>query len=243
MKPKRGPTMHESGAQPDAEHADGGPRAVRGEEGYDQTPAGKVVDQTPEGRSGRAEKPEEELARLRAREEELLRALAEMTNVQKRRKAESEQIVRYAHESLVRELLPVLDDFERALAAMPVSPEDPLRAGVEMVQQRLVSTLEKEGLAPLRPAGETFDPNLHDAIGQRPAPPGITPGTVLEVAQPGYALRDRILRHARVVVASAQAVGPTQTTAPATPPSMEGDLPRPPDTISPPLDRKDRRGA
>ena len=181
------------------------------------------------------EEVEAEIVRLRAREEELLRALAEMTNVQRRRKLESEQTVRYAQESLIRELLPVLDDFDRALAAMPEAPEDPIRAGVELVRDRMMKILEREGVKPIRPAGEPFDPNLHDAIGERLAPPGVPPGTVLDVAQPGYLLRDRVLRHAKVVVAGPPSTAPT-------PPSMFRET-APPDTIAPPLDEKDRTGA
>lgn len=180
---------------------------------------------------------EAEIVRLRAREEELLRALAEMTNVQRRRKLETEQTVRYAQESLIRELLPVLDDFERALGAMPGTPHDPLHAGVELVRDRMTKILEKEGLAPIHPAGREFDPNLHDAIGAREAPPGVVPGTVLEVAQPGYTLHDRVLRHAKVIVAGPPSLAPT-------PPSMlGGDRSNPPDTIEPPLAEKDRPGA
>lgn len=180
---------------------------------------------------------EAEIVRLRAREEELLRGLAEMTNVQRRRKLEAEQTIRYAQESLIRELLPVLDDFERALAAMPGTPHDALHAGVELVRDRMVKILERQGLSPVHPAGQEFDPNLHDAIGAREAPPGIVPGTVLEVAQPGYRLQDRVLRHAKVVVAGPPAITPT-------PPSMKGGgRPEPPDTIDPPLAEKDRPGA
>lgn len=151
--------------------------------------------------AGEPEKLVSELERLRAREEELLRALAEMTNVQRRRKLESEQTVLYAKESLVRELLPVLDDFDRALAAMPGGPGDPVRAGIELVRERLMKILEREGVVPIRSEGQPFDPNLHDAIGERPTPRGTKPGTVLEVAQPGYMMRDRVLRHAKVIVA------------------------------------------
>jgi molecular chaperone GrpE len=177
--------------------------------------------------------PDEEIARLRAREEELLRAVAELSNVLRRRKAEAESSVRYAQEPIIRELLPVLDDFDRALAAIPGEPGDPLRAGIELVRDRLIQILAKEGVAPIDPSGQPFDPNLHDAIGQRVAPPGITPGTVLDVAQLGYKMGDRILRHAKVVVAGPPAMAPT-------PPSMAGSAPRPPDTIPPPLDERDR---
>lgn len=146
-----------------------------------------------------------ELTRLRAREEELLRALAELTNVHRRRKQETEQSIRYAQESLLRDLLPVLDDLERALAAARDADgrDGPIRSGVALVRDRLVKLLEREGLMAIRPVGHPFDPTLHDAIATQPAPRGVLPGTVLDVAQAGYRLKDRVLRHAKVVVAGA----------------------------------------
>lgn len=141
-----------------------------------------------------------ELERLRAREDELLRALAEQQNVLRRRRQEVDASLRYAQEELIRELLPVLDDFERAMLAMGPDTPEAIRAGVTLVQDRLVRTLERQGLTPIRPLGEVFDPALHDAVAQRPEP-GAAPGTVLEVVLQGYRLRDRVLRHAKVVVA------------------------------------------
>jgi molecular chaperone GrpE len=175
-------------------------------EGREEATGGDESRGAPSGAGGDLvrdpEKLVSELERLRAREEELLRALAEMTNVQRRRKLESEQTVLYAKESLVRDLLPVLDDFDRALAVMPGGPGDPVRSGIELVRERLMKILEREGVVPIRAEGQPFDPNLHDAIGERPTPPGTKPGTVLEAAQPGYMMRDRVLRHAKVIVAS-----------------------------------------
>jgi len=143
-----------------------------------------------------------ELNRLRAREDELLRALAELQNVNRRRKLEADQASRYAAEPFLRELLPVLDDFERMLRAMPAGAgDDPVRSGVVLVHDRLAKLLEREGLE-IRPLGERFDPELHDAIAHLPVP-GAEPGTVVEVAVPGYRYRDRVLRHAKVVVADA----------------------------------------
>ncbi len=166
---------------------------------------------------------EAELARLRAREEELLRALAEISNVQKRRKNEMDVTLRYASESVVRGLLPVLDDLERALAASPSAGAgapgdggDALRAGVTLVRDRLLAILGQEGLAPIRSKGEPFDPTLHDAIAIAPAPPGVAPGTILEEASPGYRFKDRVLRHAKVVVADGEAEGGTATGEAAT---------------------------
>jgi len=203
--------------------------AARDEEQRQQREAENDIPREPEAMAA-------EIQRLRAREEELLRALAEMSNVQRRRKQDSELSIRYAQETLIRELLPVLDDFERALGAMPGKPHDPLHAGVELVRDRMMKILQKEGLTPIEAAGQPFDPNLHDAIGQRVAPGGGRPGIVLDVAQPGYRLNDRVLRHAKVVVSGPPADRPT-------PPSMEGEPARPPDTIDPPLAPQDRMGA
>ena len=149
-----------------------------------------------------------ELERLRGREDELLRALAEQQNVVRRRRQEMESSVQYAQESLVKDLLPVLDDFERALKAMDGATSDSMRAGVALVYERLVRLLTAQGLEPIRPLGEPFDPTLHDAIAQNPAP-GKPPGTVVEVAQLGYRFKGRVLRHAKVVVAGS--VEPTES--------------------------------
>jgi molecular chaperone GrpE len=141
-----------------------------------------------------------ELDRLRAREDELLRAVAEQQNIVRRRRAEMETSVQFAQESLVRELLPVLDDFDRALRAMDGTVDESMRAGVALVYERLTRILTAQGLEAIRPLGERFDPALHDAIAQQPAE-GQAPGTVVEVAQAGYLFRGRVLRHAKVVVA------------------------------------------
>ena len=160
-------------------------------------------------RSSKDDSTDAELARLRAREDELLRALAEQQNVMRRRRQETESSVKYAQESLVRELLPVLDDFERALQAMEGNVEPSIRAGVALVYERLNRILEAQGLEAVRPLGRPFDPELHDAVAQEPSTDS-PPGTVVAVAQPGYRFRGRVLRHAKVVVA-----GPSEAGAPA----------------------------
>jgi molecular chaperone GrpE len=144
--------------------------------------------------------PSAEIARLIAREDELLRALAEQQNVVRRRRQEMDSAVVYAQEELIRDLLPVLDDFERALKAMETTVEPPIRSGVAMIYDRLLRTLERQGLTAIRPEGERFDPALHDALAEQ-SDTGAAPGTIVEVVQPGYRLRERVLRHAKVVVA------------------------------------------
>jgi molecular chaperone GrpE len=152
---------------------------------------------------------ESELKRLRAREDELLRALAELQNAQRRRRQEMEQALAYAHEPLVRALLPALDDLERALAATEGREEDPLGVGVRLVLDQLRGTLERDGLEEIRPLDGAFDPELHDAIFQRPAPDR-PPHTVLEVVKPGYRYRGRVVRHAQVVVSEDAANAPEE---------------------------------
>jgi len=142
----------------------------------------------------------EELERARSREDELLRAVAELTNVNRRRKQDMESIAQVAQESLVRNLLPVLDDIERAIAASKGREGDAFYSGLLMIRDRLWQVLEKEGLQPIDALGTPFDPELHEAVAQHPSE-GRPPGTVLEVVLPGYRFRGRVLRHAQVVVA------------------------------------------
>jgi len=142
----------------------------------------------------------EELDRARAREDELLRAVAELTNVNRRRKQDMDSIALLAQESLVRNLLPVLDDVERAIAASRGREGDAFHSGLLMIRDRLWQILQKEGLEPIDALGTAFDPEWHEAVAQHPSE-NQPQGTVLEVVVPGYRFRGRVLRHAQVVVA------------------------------------------
>jgi len=143
-----------------------------------------------------------ELERLRARENELLRAVAEQQNITRRRKQDMESAIELAQESLVRGLLPVLDDFERAFGAMEGKVDPSIRDGMALIGERLLRMLTAQGLEPIRPSGEHFDPTVHEAVAQRPAR-GQREGTVLQLVEPGYRFRGRLLRPAKVIVASA----------------------------------------
>jgi len=173
-----------------------------------ETPAEATPEQPGEGAAGEPRQPlvEDparllaELTRARAREDELLRALAELTNVNRRRKQDTEGSVLAARESLVRNILPVLDDTDRALDASKDREGDPFRSGVLLIRERLWRTLEKEGLEEIPALGAKFDPELHDAMAQRRSETHPA-GTVLEVLVPGYLFKGRVLRHAQVVVA------------------------------------------
>jgi molecular chaperone GrpE len=104
-----------------------------------------------------------------------------------------------AHERLVKELLPVLDDLERALAAAEEHEEAKLEDGVRLVHRELKAALDREGLAEIQTNGH-FDPHVHEALLSQPSE--ADEGSVVEVLQKGYKLGDRVLRPARVVVAA-----------------------------------------
>jgi len=146
---------------------------------------------------------EEQLATLEAERDEYLndlkRVAAEFENYRKRVLRDQESLVARAHERLVKELLPVLDDLERALAAAEEHEEAKLEEGVRLVHRELKAALDREGLAEIDTNG-VFDPHVHEALLSQPSE--AEEGSVLEVLQKGYKLGDRILRPARVVVAA-----------------------------------------
>ena len=132
-----------------------------------------------------------------------LRAVAELDNVRKRARrdvgvAESRGVFK-----LARELLPALDNFERALAAAEAQPENRdhhLTDGIRLVQSELLGALARVGIEPDSPKGERFDPHRHEAVAQQPVD-GAEAGTIVEVYSAGYTYGEDVLRPAKVVVA------------------------------------------
>ncbi|MEX2211121.1 MAG: nucleotide exchange factor GrpE [Gaiellaceae bacterium] len=129
---------------------------------------------------------------------DLQRVAAEFENFRKRVARDQESLVARAAERLARELVPVLDDLERALQAAEEHEEAKLEEGVRLVHRQLAEALRKEGLEEI-PTDGKFDPHVHEALLSRPSE--AEAGTVLEVLQKGYRLGDRVLRPARVVIA------------------------------------------
>jgi len=146
---------------------------------------------------------EEQVAALEAERDEhlndLKRVAAEFENYRKRVAGDQESLVARAHERLVKELLPVLDDLERALAAAEEHEEAKLEEGVRLVHRELAAALQREGLAEIDTDGK-FDPHVHEALLSQPS--DAEEGAVIEVVQKGYTLGDRVVRPARVVVAA-----------------------------------------
>ena len=145
----------------------------------------------------------EAVGELEAERDELLndlkRVAADFENYRKRVARDQESLVARAHERLVKELLPVLDDLERALSAAEEHEEAKLEEGVRLVHRELADALQREGLAEIETNGR-FDPHVHEALLSQPSE--AEEGSVLEVVQKGYRLGDRVLRPARVVVAA-----------------------------------------
>jgi len=144
----------------------------------------------------------DELEALRNENEELISTLqrlqADFENFRKRAQRDQEALVARAGERIVKELLPVLDDLERALEAAEQHEEAKLEDGVKLVHRQLEQLLAKEGLAPVETDG-MFDPHVHEGLLTQPSES--EEGSVIEVLQKGYRLGDRVLRPARVVVA------------------------------------------
>jgi molecular chaperone GrpE len=132
----------------------------------------------------------------------LLRKAAEFDNFKRRIENETSNIVRFATESLIDDLLPVLDDFERSLKHSKESKEsDALLKGVELIYLKLVKVLEGRGVKTFETVGKEFSVDFHDALMQMPRK-DLLPHTVIEEVEKGYMLNDKVIRHAKVVVSS-----------------------------------------
>jgi molecular chaperone GrpE len=137
--------------------------------------------------------------------DQLQRLKAEFDNYRKRAARDQESFVERATERLVKELLPVVDDLERALGAAEEHEEARLEEGVRLVHRALLDTLMKEGLVEIETDG-AFDPHVHEALLSQPSQ--ADEGAVIEVVQKGYRLGDRVLRPARVVIAGPREAPP-----------------------------------
>jgi molecular chaperone GrpE len=146
--------------------------------------------------------PEAQIAKLT---DQLLRALAEAENIRRRSQREIEDARKYAVANFARDVLTVADNLRRALDAVPedaAASEDlkALSEGVGLTERELLAMMERHGIRKVNPMGEKFDPNLHQAMFEADTP-GADPGTVIEVAQAGFVIGERLLRPAMVGVA------------------------------------------
>ena len=156
------------------------------------------ADEVPEERD-----PEAEIADLN---DKLLRALAETENLRRRSRKEREDTANYAVANFARDMLSVADNLGRALGALPEMSDETSELlsgfieGVSLTERELATVLERHGIDRVDPMGEKFDPNRHEAMFEIPTGDA-TPGTVVQVLEIGYVLKERLLRAAKVGVA------------------------------------------
>ena len=144
-------------------------------------------------------------AKEEAREnyDRFLRSAAELENYKKRVAKEKADLIRYGNEELLKTLLPVIDNLERALGhAQGKGNEEGIRGGVEMTLQQFLQILQRFGVTPITAEGERFDPARHEAVMEQ-ATDAYAPGHVISELEKGYLLNDRLVRPAKVVVAKA----------------------------------------
>lgn len=179
---------------------------------HEQDEAADANQEAQDGTSPVAEEgaisAEEVLAESRAEAQKnwdlYLRERAELENYRKRMQREKEDLARFANENLLREMLPILDNLERAVAHAEQEQEGGLLEGVQMTLEQFRKTLERLGVVPVAAIGQPFSPDFHEAMGQLESSEQ-APNTVVQEMQKGYTLNDRLLRPALVMIAKAPA--------------------------------------
>ena len=135
-----------------------------------------------------------------ALQDRLLRTAAEFDNYRKRMDRERRDLAEYAAADVIKDLLPILDNFERALQAPATLETDAVRKGIELIHKQMLDLLKKRGVTPIEALGADFDPNFHQAVIHE-ASADHREGEVMQELQRGYLLGDRLLRPAMVKVA------------------------------------------
>ncbi len=167
------------------------------EEFDDATPA---ADVTAETEASPADKTANELAELK---DKYLRLYADFENYRRRTAKEKLDLISNANEGLLKVLIPVVDDFDRAMQSIQTTEEvDAVKEGVELIYTKLFKTLEGKGLKSMVSKGEPFDADLHESVTQFPAPSDDLRGKVIEEIEKGYYLNDKVIRFAKVIVGS-----------------------------------------
>ena len=177
----------------------------------------KIKDETAEEQNFEAEQEEAEKsvteviesielqlqAKLNELNDKYVRLYSEFDNYRKRTQKEKIDLHKTAGEDIFKTLLPVLDDFERALNSMQDAKElSAVKEGVELIYNKLKNNLQQKGLAAMESKGQAFDPDIHEAITNIPAPSEELKGKVVEETEKGYSLNGKVIRFAKVIVGS-----------------------------------------
>lgn len=166
-----------------------------GESDTQATPISEAVaEPSPAERSG------QELAELK---DKYLRLYADFENFRRRTAKEKLDLIGSANEGLLQALIPVVDDFERAMQSMDKTDDvTAVKEGVTLIYNKLFKTLEGKGLKPMTSKGEAFNADLHESVTQFPAPSDDLRGKVIDEVEKGYYLNDKVIRFAKVIVGS-----------------------------------------
>ena len=140
-------------------------------------------------------------AELEKSKKEYMFLLAEFDNFRKRTLKEKSELIKNAAEGAMKDLLPVLDDFERAIQATSESNDvESIKEGVNLIYNKFVKYLEKQQVKPMESTGKDFDSDIHEAVTTFPAQDESQKGKVIDTVLKGYTINDKVLRHAKVVV-------------------------------------------
>ena len=154
------------------------------------SPADKVVNET--------KLAEEKLAEMQDR---YIRLSAEFDNYRKRTLREKIELSKYAAEDLMRKIIPIMDDFDRAMAHMEsASDSAAIKDGIDLIYNKFSEFLKQNGIREIESLNNNFDVDLHDAVAKMPVQEEEMKGKVVDVVQKGYYLQDKVLRHSKVVV-------------------------------------------
>ena len=174
--------------------------AKQTEEQNDANEAEAEKELTPEEQL--QQKLDEQTLLLAAMQDKYLRSVADFDNFRKRTIQEKAELIKNGGAKVITEILPVLDDFERALKTME-NAEDvkSVKEGVDLIFQKFNKTLQQQGVKAIETEGQDFNTDFHEAIALVPAPNDELKGKVLDCVQTGYILNDKVIRHAKVAVA------------------------------------------
>lgn len=168
----------------------------------------EIIEETPEtvaSEETQCETPEDRIKELELQLEkekrEYLFLMAEFDNFRKRTIQEKAEIIKNGAENAMRNILPVIDDFDRAIQATATSNDvEALREGVELIYNKFIKYLESNGVKEMTATGEDFNADIHEAVTTFPAPSEDMKGKIIDTVQKGYSINDKVLRHAKVVV-------------------------------------------
>ncbi|WP_019038907.1 nucleotide exchange factor GrpE [Psychroflexus tropicus] len=189
IKPENNQSAETEQAHPESE--------AQTEQSENTTDATEDNDKAPEEELSKEEQLQRELD---AKDDKYLRLFAEFENYKRRTSKERIELFKTAGQDVMQSMLPVLDDFDRAMMEIKKSSDESLVQGIELINNKLRETLKNKGLEVMSvSAGDTFDSDLHEAITQIQAPSDDMKGKIIDIVEKGYTLGDKIIRYPKVV--------------------------------------------